>query len=122
MKSKLTLCLTVAFAVALSSSAAVADSAAGKKLFKKKCGACHKMEKHAIGPMLKGVIGRKAGSTDFKKYKALKGADFVWDEKSIDGWLTNPKKFIGKKTSMASKLKKPKDRAAIIDYLKSESD
>lgn len=91
----------------------------GVKLFKKKCGVCHSVEqgKHKIGPSLYGVVGRQAGITDFKKYKALKNSDVVWTEENIDAWITNPKKFIGKSTAMSVKVKKEKDRKAIIKYL-----
>lgn len=112
------LAMGIAAMVAVSSSTAMAKSS-GEKLFKKKCGTCHSMEpgKHKVGPSLAGVIGSKAGSTDFPKYKALKGADFAWDLSSIDAWITNPKKFIKKSTAMTVKVKKEKDRKAIINYL-----
>lgn len=122
MNKQLSLALLIACAMAFTSSSAIADSGAGKKLFKKKCGTCHKFDKHALGPNLKGVIGRKAGSTDYKKYKGLKGADFVWNEENLSEWIKDPKKFIGKKTAMAGRIKKEADRVAIIEYLKSKSD
>ncbi|MBL4615873.1 MAG: c-type cytochrome [Magnetovibrio sp.] len=97
-------------------------AAEGAKLFKKKCAACHTLEagKHKIGPSLAGIIGKQAGQQDFKKYKALKGSDIIWDEANLDAWITNPKKFIGKRTSMVVKIKKAEDRAAIIEYMKSQ--
>ena len=115
------LALGVAAAIAVSSGSALAKSK-GEKLFKKKCATCHTMEagKHKIGPSLAGVMGRKAGSTDFSKYKALKDSDIVWDEDNIDKWIANPKKFIGKPTAMTVKVKKEKERDAIIDYLKGD--
>lgn len=121
MKAPLSLSLFLVAALALVSAPALADTKAGKKTFKRKCGACHEMEKHKAGPMLKGVIGRKAGDTDFSKYKTLKGADFTWDENNLNEWIANPKKFIGKTTPMTAKVKKEKDRLAIIEYLKSEA-
>jgi len=122
MKSPLSLSMLMVCAMALVSAPAAADTKAGKKAFKKKCASCHEMDKHKAGPMLKGVIGRKAGSTDFSKYRALKGADFTWDENNLNEWIANPKKFIGKTTPMTAKVKKEKDRLAIIEYLKSEAD
>lgn len=115
------LALGVAAAIAVSSGSAMAKSK-GEKLFKKKCGTCHTMEagKHKVGPSLADIMGRKAGSTDFGKYKALKDADFTWDEDNLDKWIENPKKFIGKPTAMTVKVKKEKERDAIIDYLKGE--
>lgn len=119
MKITKLLALGIIATVAISSGSAMAD-VNGAKLFKKKCGTCHAMEpgKHKVGPSLAGIMGRQAGSTDFKKYKALKGSDIVWTEETIDGWITNPKKFIGKATAMTVKVKKEKDREAIIEYLK----
>ena len=114
--------LAIVAVVALAGGPALAagDAAKGAKVFKK-CKACHtanKGGKHRVGPNLFGIVGRQAGSTSFKRYKGLKGSDIVWDEDSLDKWLTNPKKFIGKRTSMPFKLKKAGDRAAIIAYLK----
>jgi cytochrome c len=103
---------------------AAGDAAKGKKVFKK-CVACHaiKAGKHKTGPSLAGIIGRDAGkATGFKKYKGLKGADWKWDEASLDGWLKNPKKWLkaknGKRSAMVYKLKKEKDRQDVIAYLK----
>lgn len=112
--------MAFALSVAIFATAGTAGAAGkGAKLYKKKCGACHSTEagKHKIGPSLAGIVGRKAGSTDFKKYKALKGADFTWTEEKLDGWITNPKKFIGKKTAMTAKVKKEKDRKLILEFL-----
>lgn len=106
-------------ALIASSSPALADAQSGAKLYKKRCGSCHSTDagKHKNGPSLAGIIGRQAGSTDFKKYKGLKGSDVVWNAENIDQFLANPKKFVGAKT-MPYKLKKVNERADIIDYLK----
>ena len=87
----------LATVMALASSAAFADGDAkkGEKVFKK-CKACHSVDKgkHKIGPSLAGIMGRKAGTTSFKKYKALKGADFKWDDDNISDWIENQKDFL----------------------------
>ncbi|NQV47860.1 MAG: c-type cytochrome [Rhodospirillaceae bacterium] len=113
----------LAMAVALSSFSAQADD--DKEKVFKKCASCHSTEKgkHKIGPSLFGVIGRKAGSTDFKKYKAMKDADFTWTEQLIAEWITDQKAFlkaqgIDSKTSMSVKIKKEEDREHIIEFLK----
>ena len=103
------------------------DSAAGEKTFKK-CKAYHVVDsdKHRVGPSLKGVFGRTPGTAEGYKYsKALIafGEDrAVWDDETLDAWLTKPKDLV-KKTKMAfSGLKKPEDRANVIAYLKQASE
>ena len=100
------------------------DAVRGKKVFNK-CKACHSIKagKHKIGPSLAGVIGRKAGTAKgFKRYKGLKGADWTWDEATLDEYLTNPKLFVKsrnkRKSAMMLKLKKKRDRDDVIAYLK----
>ena len=100
------------------------DAVRGKKVFNK-CKACHSIKagKHKIGPSLAGVIGRKAGTAKgFKRYKGLKGADWAWDEETLDDYLTNPKIFVKsrnkRKSAMMLKLKKKRDRDNVIAYLK----
>lgn len=126
IKAKI-LALGLATVMALASSAAFAggDAEKGKKVFKK-CKACHSVEagKHKIGPSLAGIIGKKAGTSDFKKYKALKGADFVWDEDNLSDWIENQKDFLKAKglptkTGMRVKIKKEDDREDLIEYLES---
>ena len=100
------------------------DAVRGKKVFNK-CKACHSIKagKHKIGPSLAGVIGRKAGTAKgFKRYKGLKGADWAWDEETLDDYLTNPKLFVKsrnkRKSAMMLKLKKKRVRDNVIAYLK----
>lgn len=113
--------MALGLAAAIAVTGASAMAADGAKLFKRKCGTCHTVEagKHKVGPSLAGIIGKKAGTVDgFRKYKALKGADLVWDEANLDAWIANPKKFIGKPTAMTARIKKDDDRKAIIEFLK----
>ena len=123
MKNRLTTVFLAlaAMAVAVSSSASGADVEHGKKIFRK-CKTCHFIdkEKNKIGPHLVGIFGRKAGSVEGYKYsKAMKAANVVWDEKTIDEYITKPKKFIpGNKMTFVG-LRKEEDRADLIAYLKS---
>jgi cytochrome c len=112
----------VAAAIALASGGAFAggDAAKGEKVFAKKCKLCHSAAAvdKGMGPPLAGIVGAKAGASDFKKYKGLKGSDIVWTEDNLDKFLANPKKFLEKKTSMAGKMKKADQRADVIAYIK----
>jgi cytochrome c len=112
-------------------SALAADAAAGKTAFKK-CEACHTVEAgktKPTGPNLLGVVGRKAAATDFKYSDALKKAGakgLVWDEKSLNAYVEDPKKFLSEylgdakvQNKMIFSLKNATERENIAAYLKS---
>ena len=66
------------------------DAAHGKALFAG-CIACHSETPDALGPSLKGVVGRKAGSLeDFRYSSAMKRADFNWDAANLRDYLHDP--------------------------------
>jgi cytochrome c len=111
--------------VALSSNAIAGDAAKGEKVFNK-CKACHTVEKggkNKIGPNLFGVVGRKAGQIDgFKYSSAMAESGLVWDEATLDKFLTKPKDVL-KKTKMSFPgIKKADQRADVIAYMKQHSD
>ena len=97
---------------------------AGEKVFKK-CKACHQVGENAknkVGPALNGIVGANLAAVEgFKYSKALKAkADegAVWDEANLSAFLEKPKNWL-KGTKMSfNGLKKEKDRAAIVEFLK----
>lgn len=110
---------------------AAGDVAAGEKAFKK-CEVCHTVaagKTKPTGPNLLGVVGRKAGSADFKYSDAMQKAaakGLIWDEKNLNAYVEDPKKFLADYTGdakamnkMQFSLKNPKEREDIIAYLKS---
>ncbi len=99
---------------------AAGDAAAGKKVFDQQCIACHGTTPgaHKMGPSLAGIFGKRAGSTDFKRYVGLKGLDVVWNEETLDKFLADPAGFVGGQTSMFSKMADAQQRADVIEYLK----
>ena len=103
--------------------AIASDVTKGKRVFNK-CKSCHvaNKEKNRVGPHLVGLFGRKSGTVEKYKYsKAMKAAGVVWNEQSLDKYLTNPKKYV-KGTKMAfAGLKKKADRENVIAYLKKET-
>lgn len=55
----------------------------------------------------------------FAGYKGLRGADFVWDERTLDAWLADPRGLLdGKNTAMTLRLNDAGQRADVIAYLK----
>ncbi len=117
-------------AIALSLAAAGAASArdpalvaAGEKVFRR-CAACHKIgpdARNAVGPELNGLIGRTAGSEPTFDYSAamLEAGQrgLVWDESTLDAYLTDPKALVPGTNMQFAGLRKPEDRAAVIAYL-----
>ena len=97
-----------------------ADPVNGKKVFKK-CVACHSLQegKNKIGPSLYNLLDRKAGSVKGYKYsKAIKNSGVVWNEESLDEFLTKPRKFIPKTKMSFRGIKNKSLRDDLISFLK----
>jgi cytochrome c len=99
----------------------IGDAQNGKRLFEKRCTGCHSLDKSKEGPRLRDVYGRKAGSVpDFSYSDELKAAHIVWDEGSLDQWLTNPDAVVPD-NDMAFRVSNPQERADIIQFLRLSS-
>jgi len=99
------------------------DAEAGAAIFKK-CATCHVVDsdKNKVGPSLKGLFGRKAGThPDFSYSSGMKAAGeggLVWDETTLRDYLHNPKaKVKGTKMAFAG-VKKDDEITNLIAYLK----
>ena len=92
----------------------------------KKCASCHTFNKdgaNKVGPNLYNVLGSPmAAVPGFTYSAALKKLGGEWGYKEMNLFLKNPKSYVsGTKMSFAG-LKKPKDRANIILYMRSSVD
>jgi cytochrome c len=98
-----------------------ADASRGQELYESRCGGCHSLDANRVGPAHRGVYGRKAGSASgFGYSSAVKGSTVVWEERTLDAWLTNPQAVIpGQRMNFRVAL--PEDRADIIAYLRQQS-
>lgn len=114
----------VAFAAAVVLGAAGARAAgdpdAGKQVFKK-CHACHNVgenARNAVGPVLNGVVGRKAGSYEGYNYsEANKSSGITWDEATLDVYLKDPRARVPNTKMAFPGLPNDKDRQDVIAYL-----
>ena len=107
--------------LALAATARAGDAEHGGALYESRCFGCHSLDANRIGPMHRGVFGRKAGSVaDFAYSPAVKNSTIVWDESTLDRWLTNTQAVIPG-TRMNFRVANPEDRADIIAFLKRES-
>ena len=96
------------------------DATRGQQDFRA-CAPCHSLEpdRNMTGPSLASLWGRKAGGlASFERYSdALKSANIVWNEETLDKWLTDPQ-AVAPGAKMFFHLDNPQDRADVIAYLK----
>jgi cytochrome c len=93
--------------------------AEGQRIWQQRCTECHTLDVDDTGPHHRGVFGRRAGSVKGYDYShALRDAHLVWDETSLDRWLTDPEKFLPGQ-NMDYRVRSKEERAALIAYLKS---
>jgi len=112
-----------ALLVAAAPAHAEGDPAKAETVFKK-CMACHAIgpgAKPKVGPPLNGIVGAKwahyegyAYSNDIKDGAA---AGKMWDEATLDNYLTNPKVLAPKGKMAFAGLKSETDRADLIAFL-----
>ena len=113
--------LALALGIAAAASAAAADAVHGKELYESRCGGCHSLDANRVGPAHRGVYGRKAGSApNFNYSPAVKKSAVVWEERTLDAWLTNPQALIPGQR-MNFRVAAAEDRADIIAYLRQQS-
>ena len=101
--------------------AAEGDPARGKALFEKRCTGCHALTQNKEGPQLQTVYGRTSGTVpNFAYSAALKQAQLVWDNRSLEKWLTDPDAFIPG-NDMDFLVSNPQERSDLISFLKQNS-
>lgn len=100
---------------------AMGDPAAGEAKAKI-CKTCHQYgegAKNAIGPVLNGVVGRKAGTYEGYNYsEANKNSGLTWDEATLKTYLKSPKALVpGTKMTFAG-FQKESDIDNVVAFLK----
>jgi cytochrome c len=115
----------ILFAIATATYAAdPGDAAAGKAYFTQTCRQCHSAEPGdgggEIGPSLIGLFGRTAGvgDTRFLYSPALKDSKLVWNQETLERFLTDPATTVPG-TTMALPIPVNKDRDNVIAYFQS---
>ena len=86
------------------------------------CAGCHSLlpGMHLSGPSLAGRWGKKAATvTDYGRYtEALKKADFVWDEITLNAWLARPETMVPGTTMMIRGIENDETRSSLIAFLR----
>jgi cytochrome c len=97
------------------------DASRGQQDFRA-CAPCHSLEpdRNMTGPSLANLWGRKAGSLpSFDRYSdALKSSGIVWDDRALDGWLTDPQRMVPDNDMPFEGIKDPRVRADLLVFLK----
>jgi cytochrome c len=72
------------------------------------------------GPSLAGLWNRKAGSlASFSRYSAaLQSANVVWNDKTLDDWITDPQHLIPGNEMTFDGIKDARQRADLLAFLK----
>lgn len=113
--------VAAALSILLASSAGAAgDVTKGEKVFAK-CKICHDAAstQNKIGPGLKGVFGRKAGTVAGYTYSnAMKSSGIVWNEDKLKAFVANPKTLVAGTKMTFVGLKKQDEIEDLIAYLK----
>lgn len=116
--------LAAAMTLAVPAVALAQDVEAGAATFKK-CAACHQIgegAKNALGPVLNGLLGRKAGTVEgFTGYSdAVKNSGITWDEAKLTEWVTADDKVVPGNKMIFPGIKDPADAANLVAFIKSK--
>ena len=96
------------------------DAVAGKSVFNQ-CKACHQVgpeAKNGVGPVLNGIVGRKAGEGASYNYSdANKNSGLTWDEATLRAYLTDPKAKVPGTKMIFPGIKREKQLDDLMAYL-----
>ena len=121
MNGRHTTAVAILLVIGAKSFANEGDSARGLRVFDA-CAACHslKPDQNMTGPSLADLWNRKAGSLpSFTRYSpALKSANIVWNDKTLDDWIADPEHFIADNQMIFAGIKDARQRADLLAFLK----
>ena len=113
--------LVAVLAVAGAGEVRAQDASAGEKVFGV-CKMCHQIgegAKNAVGPVLNGVIGRKAGSVAGYSYSAAnKDSGITWDEATFREYIKDPKAKVPGTKMIYAGLKDEQKTNDLVAFLK----
>lgn len=111
--------LGLLMSVAVASPGFAGDAAKGQKVFVK-CKTCHEVaaDKNKVGPHLRGLFGRTAGSIEGFAYSdAMKASGIVWGADTLKPYLADPKAVVPGTKMVFVGLKKEEEIENLISYL-----
>jgi cytochrome c len=113
--------LGAALMAAMTALASGQDLENGKAVWSK-CRACHMVGENArnlVGPVLNGLIGRKAGTVEgFNYSEANKNSGIVWDEATFRAYIKDPKAKMPNTKMVFAGLSDEQDIDDLLAFLK----
>jgi cytochrome c len=117
-RTALRIALLAIAAAVTATPASAADAAHGKALYQT-CVACHSERPDALGPSLKGVIGRKAAALeDFRYSGPMRRANLTWDDATLKAYIADPQATVKGNRMPFAGLRETSDVDDVIAYLK----
>src|SRR4029079_1312203 len=99
-----------------------ADVTPGQLVFNNVCRTCHSIREgdNRLGPHMRGIIGRKAGSLPNYSYSsAMRDANLVWDDESLERFIANPDETVpGNNMKPYGGLASAESRVKLVAFLK----
>lgn len=121
-------CLMPLLAMIPAASANDGDAKEGEEIFRGRCRQCHQVgpeAKNGLGPILNGVIGRKAGTIEGFAYSPAnkKAGDegWTWTPEVLLKYLENPREAMPGNRMAFVGLKDEQERKDLLAYLKTFS-
>lgn len=123
MDRRIVLLAGVVIGLAAAPAAMSAAGAAGRgEAIYERCMACHSLDRDRTGPKHCGLFGRRAGSEpDFEYSPAMRASGIVWDERTLDRFLTAPMKVVPGTSMGYAGIDDPRERADLIAFLREAS-
>src|SRR5216684_1593833 len=119
--SRFVIVALVTFASLSSALAEQGNASRGQQDFRA-CAPCHSLEadRNMTGPSLANLWGRRAGSLpSFERYSdALKSSGIIWDDRALDGWLTDRESMVPDNEMPFEGIKDAPVRADLLAFLK----
>ncbi len=114
-----------AFGMSATANCANAQNAENGEAVFKVCKVCHQVgdsAKNVVGPVLNGIVGRKAGTIEGYNYsdanKEAGAGGLVWTEEKLVAYLEKPTTFMPKTKMAFAGIKDEADRKDLVAYLK----
>lgn len=113
--------IVIGLAAAPSAMSAAGAARPGEAIYER-CVACHSLDRNRTGPKHCGLFGRRAGSEPGFEYSpAMRASGIVWDERTLDRFLSAPMKVVPGTSMGYAGIEDPRERADLIAFLREAS-